>query len=221
MNFYYEFSKQMDDYSGPYGKQDFYNRESEWSITAGSNPHRMTLTYMYELPIGTGKRLLSLGGWRKQMVDGWSVSGTTTLISGEPLALHPQYNKTASVVQGLRVNLVPGVDPSISNPSAEMWFNPAAFDQPDDFTLGDGPRTHPHLRGPRYQNHDISITKRFPISADRLIEFSAVGLNFVNHANWTEPDMVIGPLSAPNVNAGKIIGSRGGRIVQLGVRVSF
>ena len=50
---YYEFSKQMDDYSGPYGMQDFYHRENEWSMTAGSNPQRVTLSYVYELPLGT------------------------------------------------------------------------------------------------------------------------------------------------------------------------
>lgn len=221
MNFYYEFSKQMDDYSGPYGKQDFHSRENEWSITAGSNPHRMTLTYMYELPIGAGKGLFAFSGWRKHFVDGWSLSGSTTFIGGEPTALHPQYNNTGGVIQALRVNVVPGVDPHVPNRSAEQWFNPLAFDQPADFTLGNGPRTHPSLRGPRYQNHDVSVTKRFPISADRLIEFSAVGLNFVNHANWTDPDAVIGPASAPNVNAGRIIGSRGGRVVQLGARISF
>jgi hypothetical protein len=53
------------------------------------------------------------------------------------------------------------------------------------------------------------------------VEFSAVGLNFLNHANWTEPDTTIGPASAPNVNAGKIIGSRGGRVIQIGLRYSF
>jgi len=221
MNFYYEFSKQMDDYSGPYGKQDFYNRESEWSMTAGANPHRMTLTYMYELPFGAKTGLLAFGGWRRHLVEGWSFSGATTFIGGEPTMLHPQYNKTAGVVQALRVNVVPGVDPHVSKRSAELWFNPAAFDQPPDFTLGNGPRTHPSLRNPNYQNHDLSVTKRFPISADKLVEFSAVGLNFLNHANWNDPDSVIGPASAPNVNAGKIIGSRGGRVIQLGARISF
>ncbi|MCE5306060.1 MAG: hypothetical protein LLG20_00300 [Acidobacteriales bacterium] len=221
MNFYYEFSKQMDDYSGPYGKQDFYNRESEWSMTAGANPHRATLTYMYELPFGAKTGLFSFSGWQRHFVEGWSFSGTTTILSGEPIALHPQYNNTGGVVQALRVNIVPGVDPNVPNRSAEQWFNPQAFDQPADFTIGDGPRTHPQLRGPRYQNHDVSVTKRFPISADRLIEFSAVGLNFLNHANWSDPDAVIGPASAPNVNAGKIIGSRGGRVIQLGARISF
>jgi hypothetical protein len=32
---------------------------------------------------------------------------------------------------------------------------------------------------------------------------------------------MIGPATAPNVNAGKIIGSRGGRVIQLGLRFSF
>lgn len=221
MNFYYEFSKQMDDYSGPYGRQNFYSRESEWAMTAGANPHRMTLTYMYELPIGTNKMLFSFSDWRRHLVDGWSLSGNSTFIGGAPTMLHPQYNNTAGVVQALRVNVVPGVDPNVSNRSAEQWFNPLAFDQPADFTLGNGPRTHPTLRNPTYQNHDLSVTKRFPVSADRLIEISAVGLNFLNHANWNDPDSVIGPANAPNVNAGKIIGSRGGRVIQLGARISF
>ncbi len=53
------------------------------------------------------------------------------------------------------------------------------------------------------------------------MEFSAAGFNFLNHANWNYPDNVIGPASAPNVNAGKIIGSRGGRVIQLSLRFSF
>jgi hypothetical protein len=221
MNFYYEFSKQMDDYSGPYGRQNFYSRESEWALTAGANPHRMTLTYMYELPMGANKALFSFSGWRRHLVDGWSLSGSTTFIGGAPTMLHPLYNNTGGVIQALRVNVVPGVDPNVPNRSAEQWFNPLAFDQPADFTLGNGPRTHPQLRNPIYQNHDLSVTKRFPVSADRLIEISAVGLNFLNHANWSDPDSGIGPVSAPNLNAGKIIGSRGGRVIQLGARISF
>ena len=67
----------------------------------------------------------------------------------------------------------------------------------------------------------MSLNKRFALAADRAVEFSAMGLNFLNHANWTDPDTTIGPASAPNVNAGKIIGSRGGRVVQLGLRFSF
>ena len=47
---YYEFSKQMDDYSGPYGVQDYYNRQNDWSLTSYNQPQRLQLSYSYELP---------------------------------------------------------------------------------------------------------------------------------------------------------------------------
>jgi hypothetical protein len=221
LNAYYEFSKQMDDYSGPYGVQDFFRRENEWSLTAGSIPKRFTLSYVYELPIGASKGLLAFSDWRKFLVDGWSLSGMTTVNSGEPLALHPQFNNTGGVLQVVNVDVVPGVDPSVPERGPEMWFNPAAFVQPADFTMGNASRTHPYLRAPISQNHDLSVNKRFALDADRTVELSAVGFNFVNHANWNDPDTLIGPASAPNANAGRIIGSTGGRVLQLGLRYSF
>jgi hypothetical protein len=218
---YYEFAKQMDDYSGPYGKQDYYHRENEWSLTAGQEPHRLQLSYVYELPIGTNRPLFNASDWRRFIANGWSVSGTASLQSGSPIYLRPQFNNTGSVITALNVNVVPGVNPHVDDPGPSLWFNPAAFDQPPDFTLGTASRTHPTLRNPGSQNYDLSLNKRVALSPDRSIEFSAVGLNFINHANWEAPDNVIGPASAPNVNAGKIIGSRGGRVIQLGLRLSF
>jgi len=217
----YEFSKQMDNYSGPYGVQDYYNRHKEWSLTAGNNPHRISLSYMYELPFGANRTLFAVTDWRRYLVEGWSLSGSTTVASGDPLALRPQFNNTGGVVDALNVNVVPGVDPAVPNQGPELWFNPAAFSHPADFTIGNASRTHPSLRMPGSQNHDLSVNKRIPVDPERSFELSAVGLNFLNHANWTDPDVVIGPASAPNVNAGKIIGSRGGRVIQVGLRFSF
>jgi hypothetical protein len=218
---YYEFAKQMDDYSGPYGIQDVYNRDNEWSRTVGVNPHRLTLSYMYELPIGPNKTFLTQNDWRRYLTGGWSISGMTAVNSGDPLYLRPQFNNTGGVVGELNVNVVPGVDPSVPDRGPDLWFNPAAFVQPPDFTIGNASRTHPYLSLPGSQNHDLSVTKRFAIDTERAVELSAVGFNFINHANWNDPDVVIGPADAPNVNAGKIIGSRGGRVIQLGLRYSF
>jgi hypothetical protein len=218
---YYEVSKQMDDYSGPYGVQDYFNRSNEWSLTAGNNPQRFSLSYMYELPFGPNKPFLAATDWRRFFVEGWSLSGMTTLVSGEPIALRPQFNNTGGVVDALNVNVVPGVSPHVRNRGPELWFNPAAFEHPADFTIGNASRTHPSLRNPINQNHDLSINKRFNVTPEQSVELSAVGFNFINHANWMEPDPVIGPPGAPNVNAGRIIGSRGGRIIQIGLRYSF
>jgi hypothetical protein len=217
----YEFSKQMDDYSGPYGKQDFFSRENEWSLTPGNEPHRVYFTYTYELPLGSSGLLLDYEDWRRHLIDGWSVTGTGTVQSGNPIYLRPEFNNTGGVVQALRVNVAPGVDPHVDNPTPDLWFNPAAFAQPADFTIGDGPRTHPTLRNPGFQNYDLTLNKRFAVGTDKTVEFTAAGFNFLNHANWANPDNVIGPATAPNVNAGRIQESRGGRVVQLGLRLSF
>jgi hypothetical protein len=218
---YYEFSKQMDDYSGPYGTQDFFNRQNDWSLTSYNRPQRLQLSYTYELPLGANKLFLTYSDWRRYVIDGWSLSGTASLAAGTPIALRPEFNNTGGVISALNVNVVPGVNPEVSNPGPSQWFNPAAFDQPADFTLGDAARTNPTLRNPGSQNYDLSVSKRVALGAERAVEFNASGFNFLNHANWNDPDPMIGPLSAPNVNAGKIIGSRGGRVIQLGLRFSF
>ena len=218
---YYEFSKQMDDYSGPYGIQDFFNRQNDWSLTSYNQPQRLQLSYSYELPLGANKPFLTYSDWRHYLVDGWSLSGTASVTSGTPVALRPEFNNTGGVISTLNVNVVPGVNPQVSNPGPSQWFNPAAFDQPADFTLGDASRTSSILSNPGAQNYDLSVSKRVALGTERAVEFNASGFNFLNHANWNDPDPTIGPASAPNVNAGKIIGSRGGRVVQMGLRFSF
>lgn len=217
----YNYGKQMDDYSGPYGKQDYYRRENEWSLGTGSLLHTLQFSYVYELPFGANKPLLNSTGWRQHLVSGWSVSGTGSIQGGNPMALRALFNNTGGVVQALRVNVVPGVDPHVADPGPVGWFNPAAFAQPPDFTIGNLSRTHPTLRNPGNQNYDLSTTKRVTFAAERTLELSLAAFNFVNHANWTDPDNAIGPTNAPNVNAGKIIGSTGGRVIQLGLRFSF
>lgn len=131
------------------------------------------------------------------------------------------FNNTGGVVDALNVNVVPGVDPHVPNPGPDLWFNPAAFAQPADFTIGNASRTSPTLRLPGSQNHDLALNKRFSLSTEKSVELSMVGLNVINHANWNNPDVNIGTAAAPNVNAGKIIGSHGGRVIQLGLRFSF
>ena len=79
----------------------------------------------------------------------------------------------------------------------------------------------PDLLGPGYNMMNLSVNKRQPVGANSTLEFSASAFNFLNHANWNYPDQNIGPASAPNVNAGKIIGSYGGRVIQIGLNFSF
>ena len=218
---YYELSKQLDDYSGPYGNQDFFNWRNDWALCSYNTPQYLQLSYIYELPFGSGEPPFPFLNWGRPLVSGWSVSGTAYWNDGTPLALHPEFNNTGGVLPTLNVNVVPGVDPHVAHPGPALWYNPAAFDQPPDFTPGNGPRTEPDLLGPGYNSMDLSVTKRMPMGGDRALEFSATAINMLNHANWNYPDPNIGPASAPNVDAGRIIGSHGGRVVQIGLKFSF
>jgi len=221
VNANFEFNKQMDDYSGPYGMQDVFNRNDEWSVTAGNRPEHLDLSCTYELPMGPNKPFLRFPDWRRYLVDGWSVSAMGTVASGDPIYLMPLFNNTGGVVQALHVDVVPGVSQHVANQGPALWYNPAAFVQPPDFTIGDVSRTLAGLLNPGWQNWDMSLNKRFPVGAEQTVEFNATAFDFMNHANWNDPDNVIGSVATPNVDAGKIIGSRGGRVIQLGLRFSF
>ncbi len=216
----YTYRKRWDDYSGP-GIQDPSDRSTAWGPSNGLRPKRFSVTYTYELPFGTGKSLFAGRGVLSKFFSDWSVSGLTNWYSGDPITLEPLFNNTGGIVPYLRVQGVPGVDPHVKDPGPEAWFNPNAFVDPADFTLGDVPRTHPTLRNPEYRHHDIAVTKRLMISREQSLELLVQSFNFLNQGNWNDPDDEIGPANARNANAGKIIGSRGGRILQVGVRYHF
>jgi len=218
---YYEFSKQLDDYSGPYGNQDLINLRNNWALTSYNTPQYFQVSYIYDLPLGSGKPLFDFPDWRGPLFSGWSLTGTAYWNDGTPLALRPEFNNTGGVLSTLYVNAVPGVDPHVPSPGPSLWYNPAAFDQPPDFTPGNNSRTQPDLLGPGFNSMDLSVVKRLPVGSDRAFEFSASAFNFLNHANWNYPDPTIGPTDAPNVDAGRIIGSHGGRVIQLGLKFSF
>ena len=219
LNVSYRYSRQMDNFSQHV--QDYYNLQNEWALSSFNNPHELSLSYMYELPLGPGKSFLTSNGWRSRLFGGWAVSGVANAFSGNPITLRAQFNNTGGVVPNLRADVVPGVDPQVPNQGPDAWFNPAAFTQPADFSIGSSPRTFSSLRNPGGWNTDLTLSKRFSLSGDRTLESTASLFNALNHANWNSPDTVIGSASAPNLNAGHIIGSSGGRIVQLSLRMNF
>ena len=87
------------------------------------------------------------------------------------VASYTEFNNTGGVLPTLNVNVVPGVDPHVARPGPALWYNPAAFNQPADFTSGNGPRTEPDLLGPGYNSMDLSVTKRMPMGGERALEF--------------------------------------------------
>ena len=171
--------------------------------------------------MGDGKRFFQYKDWRRFLVSGWTVRVTGSVYSGTPLELISEFNNTGGVAYTLQVNTVPGVSATMPNQGPAEWYNAAAFVQPPDFTLGNVSRTLGSILNPSFQDYDLNLEKRVPLDSSRTLEFNVLMLNALNHGNWNNPDNLIGPASAPNTDAGHITGSTGGRVVQLGVRVTF
>jgi hypothetical protein len=221
VSLYYEYGKQFDDYSGPYGIQDFFHRNNDWAQSPGVPRQSLQISYVYELPIGGSKSNFNLSPWEQALVSNWSVSGRIYLDDGSPLSIHPEFNNTGGVISGLTVDTVPGVSPTVAHSNPNLWFNPAAFIQPPDFTLGDAPRTVDAILGPGVHNFDATLVKRIETGKDTTVEFTTTAFNVFNHGDWNTPDTAIGSVATPNTDAGHIIGSHGGRVIQLGLTFNF
>jgi hypothetical protein len=197
----YTFSKFLDNVGGPEnwasassnGSENIrnvYNLAAEKSVDATDTPHSFVLSYVYELPVGRGRKFApGMNGVLNQVVGGWQTSGTLTLKEGFPLTIAGTNNNNFGV--GQHVNVVG--DYHIANPGPNAWFNTAAFVNAPAWTLGDAPRYFSDLRAPGYRNFDLSIQKYFPIKESVRLQFRLDMFNAFNHTNFYSPNESIGP----------------------------
>ncbi len=196
----YTFSRFIDNVGGPEtwanssgeSIRNVYNLAAEKSVDATDTPNSFVLSYVYELPVGRGKKFGSgMNGVVNQILGGWQTSGIFTLKQGFPLAIN-QANANPFGV-GQHVNVVG--DYHVSNPTYQAWFNTSAFAAAPQFSLGDAPRYFSSLRAPHYNNWDIGIQKNFPIVESTRLEFRVDMFNAFNHANFYAPNTSYGATS--------------------------
>ena len=198
----YTFSKLIDDagavfdaaiLTGPaavFQAADSFNRRLEKDESTGSIPHVFSSSFVWEIPVGVGRRW-SLRGWRNAVAGGWELAGMLRLQSGSPLAVVQQTNLNAFAGFGIqRPNRVANPELPSDQRSTARWFNTAAFTQAAQFTLGNSSRNP--VVGPSYRALDVMLGKTFPISESVRAEFRAEAFNVTNTPS----------LMAPNVNFG-------------------
>ena len=108
----YTFSKFLSDVGGPEewgsingdqggsGIRNFYDLKADWSVDGDDIPHSLVLNYVYDLPVGRGKKFGSgMNAVEDAVVGGWEVTGITTAQSGFPMSIGASGN-SASVYGG-------------------------------------------------------------------------------------------------------------------------
>jgi hypothetical protein len=197
------------------GVRNWYDTSLEKSLMSNDIPKSFVASYIYELPVGKGKKVQPSNKIVDGIIGGWQVSGVWTAKDGFPLAITTTTNNTNSFGGGQRPNLVG--NPSISNPSIAQWFNTAAFAQPPAFTFGNVPRTMPNLRAPGLINWDGTLQKNFPIGGERSrLQIRGEFYNLMNHANLYAPNTTFG-----DPNFGVITFALPARSIQLGARYDW
>ena len=141
----YTWSKNIDDlyvqYLDPY--DDKIDRGLSTS-QMGDYPNNFVLSYVYDLPIGAGKRWASGNRIASQIIGGWQISGITRLRSGDPLRIWV-LNSLLNNTQGNLANIVPGCKPAVIGLPSD-WIDSTCFTDPPSYTWGDSGVGH--VRGP-------------------------------------------------------------------------
>jgi hypothetical protein len=201
----YTWSKAIDNTSKPVSffripgqvgrPQDNRNLALERGLSAFDVRHRFVLSYVYELPFFN-----NTSGLTKHVLDGWRLSGISTLQSGTPFSV---IDTSDPGLDGIPQNDRPDLisDPNLPSDQRrpERWFDTSALQR---FTAS-GSRPQPAfgtagrniLTADGIINFDIGLSKDFRMSEDRRLEFRWEIFNLFNHPNFGVP---VNDLNAPN-----------------------
>jgi outer membrane receptor protein involved in Fe transport len=161
--------------------------------------HRMSASFIYELPFGPGKPLLSTAsGVTGAVLGGWQVNGIITRASGVPF--------TPTVSQDRAGTARPNsqwpdrlCDGQLDNPTADRWFDASCFAVPAPGTFGNAGRNI--LVGPGFTNVDLSVFKSFRLLMDHRLQFRLEVFNLFNHVNLGQPNATIdAPLTVGRIS---------------------
>ena len=212
----YTFSKFLSDVGGPEewgaingdqggsGIRNFYDLKADWSVDGADITHSLVMNYVYELPIGRGKKF---GGGMNRAVDvvagGWQVAGITSVQGGFPMSIGPGTssesvfggNQHAQLTgQAFHTGSCGGTNgvPVIPVGTKYCFFNPAAFAAPAQFTFGNAPRYFSNLRAPKYVNQDLTLAKTFQMAERLHLQVGIQMFNAFNHTNFGIPSAGVG-----------------------------
>jgi outer membrane receptor protein involved in Fe transport len=182
------------------GFQDFSNvrRGGEYSLSSFDARQRLTVGYVYKLPIGKGQMLLpNISTVGDELIGGWGLEGITTLQKGYPMPFQDNENNwEGNAFEGTeRPNQVSGCSKKIGGSITahlEGAFNTACFTVPALYTYGNEPRTDNTLRTPGIANWDMALFKDFSVTEKATLDFRVEAFNLFNRVQFSNPDTGLG-----------------------------
>jgi hypothetical protein len=159
-----------------------------------------------------------------RIVEGWQISGILNTYGGIPVNVNTGFDRAAFGSGNTpRPNYVGGCDPYSGARIVSHWFNTSCYQLQPVGTFGNTGRNT--LRGPRFFNTDISLSKDTRLTEQFRMQFRAEVFNIFNHENFANPsNNVFSASGAVNAAAGVITSSNFGstpRQIQFGLKFTF
>jgi len=231
----YTYSRTLDDTGGTFvGEGDrgftFENsadqRHHDYGLAPQDIRHRVVVSYIYDLPFGRGKEMLSTSRLADAVVGGWSVDGVTAWQGGSPVSMYQDCNRANTDAGTARPDVIGDWHLSSSRSDARKvaeYFNTAAFVNVCPDTNGPGPFSFSHtgrnfVIGPGLQDWDLGISRRFRLKGDSTwLQFRAEFFNLANHPNFGQPDNYAGDPAFGTIS----YTASDAREVQFGLKLAF
>ncbi|MDX2041722.1 MAG: carboxypeptidase-like regulatory domain-containing protein [Acidobacteriota bacterium] len=249
--FSYTFSKAITDSAGQGNSQStlesyrtFRDIRLDRSRSSFDQTHRVVGQYIYELPVGSGRKWLNSIPVLSKALEGWQVGNIISWQTGTPITVYSgrstfnQFNpglnpvqlsgisfeeyrkntgifKTSSGVFFVNPNLL-NVTTNTRGQATGATIKPGFFESPAPGTFGNFPRNA--MVGPSFSQWDFSLIKRTKLTETANVEFRTTFYNAFNQANFVFGD--IGAFDAANF--GRITGQRGSpRVIHFILQINF
>lgn len=184
--------------------------------TAGFDRRNIgVVSLIYDLPVFQRSR-----GFTKTMLGGWTISGITSMQSGNPLKINAANDNLG--FGGNTTNHADQIAKVTYPHTFSHWFNPNAFSQPAPLTWGNASKSA--VKGPGRDNWNLSLYKDFHFGEKAGFQFRAETFNTFNHTQFTgvNTSVLTGSSSNPyNSTAGQINAIADPRVFQLGAKLYF
>ncbi len=188
-------------------RPDLNRAASDYDLT-----HRGVIAYVYDLPVGQGRRFMSRGGLLNAVLGGWTNSGSFNANTGSPFTV---YAASPNLTGSLAGNVFANSTGDKNGPkTAAQWFNTAVFSSPAPYTFGDSGRNS--VRGPGAWDLDLALMKTFPLWEFAKLQVRADAFNALNHANLLLPNATLGSAAFGTITSGSPP-----RVVQVGAQITF
>jgi hypothetical protein len=230
--FYFTWARDIGDLENGESPEDAYNRDRERAVWQDIPTKRLSTNFLYELPVGRGKKFLSSANrWVNGIIGGWQVTSIYTWDSGyfltpawtgpDPTGTRFTPNRTPAVVT-LRPDHL--CDANLDDRTPTRWFNADCFAAPGAGRFGTAAKGV--IKGPGVNVMHSSLSKTFLIRERVRLRLEGLATNTLNTPNWDNPNTNItatgqtGVIGA-TVNRNNKLDSGIPRVIQLHVRLDW